>query len=449
MRLKGLRGAWLCVALMLAAAALLAACGGSGGSETTGGSEGGETTASSDSPVTIKWLTHNPAETAASESAAEELVAKFNETHPDIEVERESISRDELNTVLKTRLQSDDAPDVFQYGTGPTYAGALAQAGLIYPLDAAYKKYHWSFYPWARKRMQFDGKQTMGIPDQIEALGVYYNKDLFKELGLSVPTTFQEMEATCDKIKEAGKIPMAFGNKDQWPGASMFSMAATATVGRKGVDDILYGNGSWNTPAIVEGIQAVFPEFTEHGCYPESPNGIAYDDANPLFYSEKAAMLPTGSWLTAEVLDAASFEVGFFPFPSNGKMPVALSTGLGDGWYVSAKSKHKEEALEFLNYWFSDEVAKTQLEVFNTIPAFPVNMAGVELSPLFADIVEQINASGDNAGYNLDVITPDKFNQEMYAGFQEVLDGSKSPEQQADALEQSWQDSQSKSAEEG
>jgi raffinose/stachyose/melibiose transport system substrate-binding protein len=387
--------------------------------------------------VVIKWLTHNPAESAAAEKTAQQLVEKFNATHPNIRVERESISRDELNTVIKTRLQSDAAPDIFQWGTGPAFSGVLQHAGLLRSLDPYYAKYKWNIYPWARKQLIYGGK-TFGIPDQIETLGIYYNKDMFASLGLTPPKTTTQLAAACQKIKAAGKICLDFANKDQWPGASMFSMLSVQVLGRQNLDKILHGNGSWNTPGIVKGLNTVFVDFNKQGFYPPSLNGIAYDDANALFYAGKAAMLPTGTWLTAEILPSVKFKVGFIPFPSTSSRPPALASGIGDGWYISSKSKHPDEAAEFLNFWFSQSTGRTQLRVFNTVPAFPVNTSGMTLPPLFKQIVGLIKSGQATAGYNLDTLTPDKFNQEMYTGLQEVLGGSRSPQQEASALQRVW-----------
>jgi raffinose/stachyose/melibiose transport system substrate-binding protein len=418
--------------LVLVVGSMAAACGGS--------SKKSSTTASTQPTVVVKWLTHNPAESSAAEKAADQLVDKFNAAHPNIKVERESISRDELNAVIKTRLQSNDAPDIFQYGTGPAFSGALANAGLLRPIDDLYKRFGWNIYPWAKAQVVYGG-HTIGLPDQIETLGVYYNKDMFAKFGLQPPTTIEQLTADCAKIKAAGKICLDFANKDQWPGASMFSMAVAQTLGRKGLDDILRGSGSWDTPQVTEAIRTIFTDFEKQGFYPPSLNGIAYDDASSLFYAGKAAMLPTGSWLTAEVVQSAKFDVGFIPFPSFGNGTPALASGIGDGWYISAKSKHPEAAAEFLKFWFSQPTGQTQLQAFNTVPAFPVDANGLNLPPLFAGIVDQIKNGAGTAGYNLDTITPDAFNQEMYKGFQEVLNGKRSAEQEAAALEQAWQKS--------
>ncbi len=82
------------------------------------------------------------------------------------------------------------------------------------------------------------------------------------------------------------------------------------------------------------------------------------------------------------------------------------------------------------------ERGKTQLEVFETIPAYPVDTASVNVSPLYRSIIDQVIAAGStDSGYNLDVMTPDAFNQQMYTGFQEVIDGKKTPAEQAAALQ--------------
>src|SRR5919206_55213 len=90
------------------------------------------------------------------------------------------------STVVKTRLASNEGPDVFGYDTGPGFGGVLAKAGLVLPLTKAYKKYHWRIYPWAKLRATYGGV-TYGVPDQVEEVGIYYNKDLFAKYKLKPP----------------------------------------------------------------------------------------------------------------------------------------------------------------------------------------------------------------------------------------------------------------------
>ena len=51
-----------------------------------------------------------------------------------------------------------------------------------------------------------------------EIVGVYYNKQMLADLGLDVPTTFAEFEQALEVAKQAGEVPIQFGNNDAFPG---------------------------------------------------------------------------------------------------------------------------------------------------------------------------------------------------------------------------------------
>ena len=112
-------------------------------------------------------------------------MAKFEE-ETGIHVELDVIPIENVRTIVQTQLRSGDGPDVFGYDTGPGFAGALAEAGLVYPLTDAYEKYDWPVYDFAQERVTFDG-EIVGIPNDIETLGLYYNATIFDELGIDRP----------------------------------------------------------------------------------------------------------------------------------------------------------------------------------------------------------------------------------------------------------------------
>ena len=73
-------------------------------------------------------------ETTALERVAEEIIARFEEQNPNIDVQRETMPTEDVRRVIETRLRSEDPPDLFTYDTGPGFGGVLADAGLLYPL---------------------------------------------------------------------------------------------------------------------------------------------------------------------------------------------------------------------------------------------------------------------------------------------------------------------------
>jgi raffinose/stachyose/melibiose transport system substrate-binding protein len=215
-------------------------------------------------------------------------------------------------TILKTRLQSKNPPDVFTYGTGPGFGGVLADVGLLSPIEDVYKNDGWPIFDWAKQRATYGGT-VYGVPIQVEEIIVYYNKNLVAER----PQTLGELREIADEVKGRGKIPFAFGDQEQWPAGHQFSIGVSNVLGREGLDNILYGDGRWDTPEMVEVVDLFFRDFVESGYYPEGVNAITYDDANALFYSGEAAMNPTGTWLVPTIAETVQdFEVDFFAFPS-------------------------------------------------------------------------------------------------------------------------------------
>jgi ABC-type glycerol-3-phosphate transport system substrate-binding protein len=110
----------------------------------------------------VKFFTGTE-ETNIQERAAIEIqVDRFEEQYPKYTLEREEILAGAAGTVsntnreIKSRLQSEDPPDVFAYDTGPGFGGVLAQAGLLHPLHRAYEHNHWNIYEWARQRATYN-----------------------------------------------------------------------------------------------------------------------------------------------------------------------------------------------------------------------------------------------------------------------------------------------------
>jgi raffinose/stachyose/melibiose transport system substrate-binding protein len=376
-------------------------------------------------------------ETATQERAVTEIqVNRFEEQHPQYILEREAIDPDEMSNVIQSRLRADDPPDVFTYDTGPGFGGVLAEAGLLLPLEDAYQQRGWGIYEWAKQRATYNGT-VYGVPDQVEEIIVYYNKDLMPE----VPKTVDELRQIANELKGQGIIPFAFGNLEQWPAGHLFSIGVSNVLGREGLDNILYANGRWDIPEVEEAINLLFREFVESGYYPEGPNSLGSDGANALFYTGEAAMNPTGTWLVPEIVQTVQdFEVGFFPFPSIEGSGISPPAGLGSGLFVAKKASTPQGAIDFIDYLLEESTSRLAIETLNVIPAQPVNPQGLEVPELFKEVLEDLSTTPEaqSFGYNIDVLAPQSFNEVMFNGFQEVLKGTRSTVEQAAALQNAW-----------
>jgi raffinose/stachyose/melibiose transport system substrate-binding protein len=256
-----------------------------------------------------------------------------------------------------------------------------------------------------------------------------------------VPKTVDELRQIANELKGQGIIPFAFGNQDQWPAGHMFSIGVSNVLGREGLDDILYADGRWDIPEVEEAIHLFFRDFVESGYYPEGLSSLSYDGANALFYTGEAAMNPTGTWLVPEIVQTVQdFEVGFFSFPSIEGSSISPPAGVGSGLFVAKEASTLQGAIDFIDYLLEDSTARLAIEKLNVIPAQPVDSQGLEVPELFKEVLEDLSESPEakSFGYNIDVLAPQNFNEVMWSGFQEVLDGTRSPAEQSAALQDAW-----------
>jgi raffinose/stachyose/melibiose transport system substrate-binding protein len=412
------------VGVAMVACLLVAAC--------TGGSPASQQEDRGGDTKSIRWLIEEP-EDAAALKALKAHVADF-EKESGIKVRTSTLPLENMRTVLQTQLRSGEGPDVFNWGSGPSFGGALAKAGLLYDLTDAYAENNWEVYDFAKERVTVDGK-VYGIPGELETIGLFYNKDVFDQLGLDPPQSLEELDAVCRAIRDSGRVPMSVGDKEGWEGGHLLSMTLSSAIGSKGMEQLFNGERSWDSPEVVEALE-LWKRYDESRYLPRSPTSVNYDTSTSTFFSGDAAMIPTGSWLVGEIDDNTDFPVGYIPFPAPDGRGI-FTGGLGSGPFVSATTSKPEAAIEFLDFLASEEHGKWTVENLHTIPPRPLDTEGLKVSPLFAQVLEDTAKVGDGGGlgYNIDVMVSDAMNQAMYDGVQAVFTGQMTPDEAAAGLE--------------
>lgn len=403
---------------------------------TLSGCTGGAPSQSNSDPDSIRYLIGQPEDTADLDLVKEDLAAFEEETG--ISVKLDVVPAENMRTVLQTQLRSGDGPDVFGYDTGPGFAGALEKAGLLYDLTDAYAEGDWPIYDFAQERVTFGGK-LVGIPNDIESVGLFYNKTLFGELGIEQPETVADLADAAETIRDNDVIPFAVSDKEGWQGGHLLSMVLSSKVGGDALEQLIAGETPWDSPEVVDSL-SVLADFNAEKLFTPSPTAVTYDNANALFYSGKAAINPTGSWLAQDIERNVDFEVGYMPFPADDG-PGIFSGGLGSGLFVSKSTTKADAAIEFLNWNVTPEHGKWQVEKQQSIPAFPVDTSDIEATPLFTQILADAALIADGSGdfgYNVDVLMSDTFNEAMWDGLQALLTGQKKPEQVAADLEKNY-----------
>lgn len=399
------------------------------GGTTTGSSDGGSDSGDDGGPQTIKWLIEEPEDAAATKALEDHIAAEFT-AESDITVEIDTLPFENMRTVLQTQLRSGEGPDVFNWGSGPGFGGALAENGLLLDLTDAYEEYGWEVFDFAKETVTVDDK-VYGVPGELETIGLFYNRDMFDELGLEEPQSQADVEAAAAAATEAGFVGMAAPDQEGWEGGHYLSMALASNAGPDEMSAIIAGEQPWDSPAVVSAFE-LWKNYNDAGYLSESPTSVDYDTAIADFWSGKAAMIPTGSWLVGELDDNADFEVGYIPFPGPDG-DGTFTAGLGSGPFVSASTDSEEAALEFVDFLASEDHGKFTVETLHAIPPIPIDTEGLDVSPLFAEVLDttaELAESGD-FGQNIDVAVSDAVNQAMYDGFQAVLTGQMTPQEAA------------------
>ncbi|MBM7808484.1 raffinose/stachyose/melibiose transport system substrate-binding protein [Geodermatophilus bullaregiensis] len=406
---------------------LATACTGQTASSGDGGDGGGG------GAGTVRYLVEQ-LEDADELSRLEEHLADFEESSG-IDVEVQQLDVDTLRTVLQTRLRSEDGPDVISFGSGPSFGGALAEAGLLYDLTDAYEENGWEVYDFAKERVTYDGS-VYGIPGEMETIGLFYNTEVLADLGIDPPRTLDDLRAACQTLSEAGVVPMAFGDQEGWPGSHLLSMALSSAVGAEGMEALLSGERSWDSPEVVDAL-TFWQQANENGWLGESPVSVDYDTMTAQYISGDAAMIPNGSWFINDLAIAADFESGYVPFPAPDGEGL-FAAGLGSGPMVAANTDDPESAIELLDFLASEEHGQWSVETLKTIPPRPVDTGGLEVDPLLTQVLDDVSAlseGGGQLGYNIDVLMPEAFNEAMFDGVQAVLTGQSTPAEVAASLQ--------------
>lgn len=341
------------VALLLAPLlVIIAACSGSG----SGGSSG---------HVTLTYGIWD----VAQKPAMEKIIKEFHAKHPNIDVQVQVTPWDSYWTKLQTAVTAGTAPDVFWMTM--VYAEYYAKGGGVLPLDDQIRSSHLNMNAYVdsvRKAYTFDGK-VYGIPKDVNGFGLCYNKKLFKQAGVKAPDaswTWNDVITAAKKLTNPAKHVYGFAapNADE--------LGWYLTVPQAG-GEIISPDGKksgYDQPGTIRGIQ-FFSDMINK--YHVSPNLQQTTDTDPqaMLTSGKVAMRYCGSWEPEEIAAVpygkANIDVAPLPTGPSGNRDY-YSNGLAN--VISAKTKHKDEAWEFLQFLGSKQAAQIQSTTGTVIPAY-------------------------------------------------------------------------------
>jgi multiple sugar transport system substrate-binding protein len=321
------------------------------------------TGASRAAPVTLSYALWDGSQVPA----MQQIIDKFHAAHPDINVKIQLTPFTDYWTKLQTSATGGSAPDVFWMSV--LFAQYYSSGGALLPLNDKIKQdgIDMSVYvPAITKAYQYDGT-TYGIPKDVNAFGLFYNKDLFKAAGVAVPDnnwTWDKVVEAAQKLTNPTKGIYGIVAPEAWE--TSWYLTVPQAGGRVISDD--HKTSGYDSPQSIKGIQFWVDLINK---YHASPNLQQTTDTDPrtLFTSGKVAMYYGGSWDPAAIAEvpAAKAFTGVTRLPK-GTSENYYSNGLANVIY--ANTPHPQEAWEFVKFLSSKEANEIQASTGTVIPAY-------------------------------------------------------------------------------
>ena len=286
-------------------------------------------------------------------------LAEYEQMHPDIKFNIISAQNQEYKEKIKIVVGSEDTPDIFFSWVGD-FTERFIREDLILDLTPyleADPEWKDSFIESQLEQyVNADGMQY-GIPFRLDCKLFFYNKAIFDEHNLTVPTTWDEFINVCETLKAAGITPISFGNQEPWSAShyigTLNQICVPDEVREK---DYNPKTGEFTDPGYVEALQ-YYQQILQYTN--DNPNGVKPDMGRTNFIMEQSAMY------YAELIeipyikaDNAEMEFGMFNFPKieGAKGNQDILTGVPEGFVVSSKTKYPDECVEFLKWFLGKEV---------------------------------------------------------------------------------------------
>jgi raffinose/stachyose/melibiose transport system substrate-binding protein len=316
-------------------------------------------------------------------AAYEQLIAQFEAENPGIEVEYQAFESQTYATLQTTALAAGEGPDIIHVRAYGAFE-AIAGPGYLLPLDDKVPALA-DFPPLALdgNRLRRDGL-VYAVPFASQTIAIYYNVDIFEELGLELPETWDEFIATAQQIQAAGYIPIGNGTATAWMDEILMGAFAPNFYGPEFFGEIMAGETTFEDERFVGALEKLL-ELRPY--LAPQHQGVDNATAQNLFVNELAAMYVGGSFEIANfrrLNPDLNFSVLAPPVPVAGQTPL-VSWWLDGGYAVNAASAHPDEAVRFANYLASREFGQMFSDLLANISPIP----GVDSSdPLLARFIE-------------------------------------------------------------
>jgi ABC-type glycerol-3-phosphate transport system substrate-binding protein len=388
--------------------------------------------------VTITWFEHLSTEWG--DEWFDKVTADF-EDETGIHVERISAPWGELWPKMTTWAQSDEMPDVYGTWAGWTATlhvwDAMADLEPLIPELEDPEEFEANQGVMWSDIGRYKGELVM-VPWWLQAYGLFYNKEAFEEKGYEVPSTWDELRQLMEQMAADGDPGIGFiwGTPGEAGVHFQYLQWMWRQLGAGGTYVDEQGNPAFNNEVGLLACKFWEDLYNDGLIYPGAEATSVQQNRGD-FCAGKTLMIIDGPWMgaTCETMDA-DFTVAMAP----GLCGEETCGNVVYPWYftVAENSPNKVEALKFVEYLTSDEVAADHSKTFSISVSNPIRYADADYAehPITGQMQDLLAADGNQP------LPPTLYSEEVgqMVGeeWQRVLFGEQTCEEAVPIIEQRW-----------
>ena len=417
-------------------AALVAGCGGNASDE------GGSADTSSADGKTVHFLTAwNEDEDIT--AVVKQLTDDYNATNPEtpINLEIEVVAQSDMNQRLSVLAASNELPDMFVTGT-QEYIESYVEQGILKNIDDVISEQGVTTISDEDRASILDLTKLDNmyvIPTNKNIEGIWYNKAIFEEQGLEVPTTMDEFMDVCAKLSDAGIQPLTVAGAEQWPITRLIGAYVTQLGGTDYLVKANDGEVSWSDDVFLQAYEWLQTMGAE-GYFGEGMTTVDSDTQNSLFITGSAAMCYNGSWFTESLNsenNTIGQDVGFFAFPTvDGGEGVENTYTTSYGMYICVKDESYDDAMGAWLGYVMNHFGDKSMELHNWIT--PYAMSEEHETSFFTQILIDATEQQGAASVWPEYAMPTSVQDVEYQGAQMVALGQMTPEDYGQSIDDAW-----------
>ncbi len=292
-----------------------------------------------------------------SESTVRPLLDLIKEKLPDVKVQFNFIANTAYGTTTRTKLLSGNGDDIIGFSNDAI--PPLARQGVLEDVTDLVKDFELEDGDYVDDKVYF-------VPMSTWYEGIYYNKDIFAEHNIEVPTTYVEFLDVCAKLEKAGVKPFVIGAGTASTLLKNFLGYAQAEymLEEEGKDfNQKFAKGEAKMADCLTPYLEKWKEVVTKGYINSTMLGIDENQAPDEFVTGVAAMWPSGTWIYNQIKQKnMNLNFGLMPYLGSTPENTSLVGTSGGGFCLNAKSKNKEAALRVMEVIASEEGQKALCE---------------------------------------------------------------------------------------